>query len=104
MVHPVLTPLTVAGLTARVRPDGRLTVYPEGGITPLLDAYVRSHRAALIAALSPLPDGLKHAWCPQCRRHAVVLAPADPDVLCARCTLLWQPQRRDHSRAEYTTT
>jgi hypothetical protein len=69
----------------------------------VIDVHIRTHRDQIIAALTPLPDGLKHAWCPHCARHAVVLAPGDPDVLCARCTPLWQPQRRD-SRAEYTTT
>jgi hypothetical protein len=49
---PVLEPLIAAGLIARVRGDGRLTVYPEQGITPALDAHIRIHRDELIAALS----------------------------------------------------
>ena len=38
----VLAPLIAAGLIARVRADGRLTVYPEQAITPAIDAHIRT--------------------------------------------------------------
>jgi hypothetical protein len=49
-----------------------------------------------------LPAGLKAAYCPSCSRRAVVLSPADPDVLCARCTPLQQPRRRNPTTARET--
>jgi len=54
----VLEPLIAAGLIARVRTDGRLTVYPEQRITPALDAHIRTHRDELIAALTATPKPL----------------------------------------------
>jgi hypothetical protein len=50
--HPVLEPLITAGLTAAVRPDGRLAVSPSERITPAVDAHIRAHRAELIAVLA----------------------------------------------------
>ena len=50
--QPVLEPLIAAGLTARVRSDGRLMVYPEQAITAALDAHIRTHRDELIRALT----------------------------------------------------
>lgn len=54
--HPVLEPLIAAGLTATVRPDGRLSVTPAALITPELDAYIRAHRDELIAVLTTLSE------------------------------------------------
>jgi hypothetical protein len=59
--QPVLEPLIAAGLIARVRADGRLTVYPEQAITPALDAHIRGHRAELIAILTDWPPP-EPAW------------------------------------------
>jgi hypothetical protein len=53
--QPVLEPLIAAGVTAALRPDGRLTISPSQRITPALDAHIRAHRDELLAALSVVP-------------------------------------------------
>jgi hypothetical protein len=42
----------------------------------------------------PLPAGLKVSTCPSCQGTAPVLAPAAPDLKCARCAPPWMPRRR----------
>jgi len=63
-VPAVLEPLIAAGLIARVRGDGRLTVYPEQAITREADAYIRTHRDELIAVLAPIPPPRLLDWPP----------------------------------------
>lgn len=53
--HPVLEPLIAAGLTAALRPDGRLTVGPSERITSALDVHIRTNKDELIRALSVVP-------------------------------------------------
>jgi hypothetical protein len=60
--HSALAPLTAAGLIAKVREDGRLVVAPVALITRELDAYIRTHRDDLIAALSAPGPPWFAAW------------------------------------------
>jgi hypothetical protein len=62
--QPVLGPLTAAGLTAVIRPDGRLVVAPSERITTAIDAHIRSHRDELVKALSAAHPNVLHTATP----------------------------------------
>lgn len=68
MPAALFEPLIAAGLMAMVREDGKLVVRPRVRITPHLDAYIRDHRDALIAAWAAetdqvrIDDAIRACW------------------------------------------
>jgi len=52
----VIDTLNAAGIHLSCDANGTLRAGPAGAITPELAALIRDHRAALLAALAPLPD------------------------------------------------
>jgi hypothetical protein len=87
----LLAPLIDAKVTATADDDGHLLVRPAARITTDLRAYIRTHRAELIAELSKdieilLSEALHHPPCPGCgSTAAAMLRAGDPNEPCGRC-------------------
>lgn len=92
----LLTRLRELHITFTASRAGKLHVEaPSGTLTDDLRAALVEHRDALLARTrdTELPDGLKASYCPVCGGRAVVVAPAAPDLRCARCA----PERQSRS-------